>query len=96
MMMAHPHSTNHEITTMAKELYEQQIRRQVEANNLGKYLVIEVETGDYEIDADEMVAMQRAAERHPGGALAGIKMLYGYHLFIDVIDGGEIRITKRT
>jgi clan AA aspartic protease len=30
-----------------------------------------------------------------GGALAGMSSLIGHHLFIDVIDGGEVRIEPR-
>jgi clan AA aspartic protease len=30
-----------------------------------------------------------------GGALAGMSFLIGHHLFIDVIDGGEVRIEPR-
>jgi clan AA aspartic protease len=30
-----------------------------------------------------------------GDALGGMRLLLGYHLFIDVIDGGEVRIEAR-
>jgi clan AA aspartic protease len=30
-----------------------------------------------------------------GGALIGMQMLRGHHLFVDVIDGGEVRIEAR-
>lgn len=30
-----------------------------------------------------------------GGVLLGMSLLRGYHLFIDVIDGGEVRIEAR-
>jgi clan AA aspartic protease len=31
-----------------------------------------------------------------GGALVGMRLLYGYHLFVDVIDGGEVAIQRRS
>src|SRR5947209_5606129 len=30
-----------------------------------------------------------------GAALGGMRLLRGYHLFVDVIDGGEVRIEPR-
>jgi clan AA aspartic protease len=30
-----------------------------------------------------------------GGALVGMAMLHGYHLFVDVVDGGEVLIQPR-
>lgn len=31
-----------------------------------------------------------------GGALIGMRMLYGYHLFIDVVDGGDVIVRPRS
>ncbi|HZO91693.1 MAG TPA: hypothetical protein VFB38_25450 [Chthonomonadaceae bacterium] len=59
--------TVEEIAARAEALYEQKIRNKVEAGNIGKYLVIDVKTGDYEIDESDIAAMKRAAEKHPGG-----------------------------
>ena len=55
-----------EIVQRGKALYEQQIRAEVEADNLGKVLVINVETGEYEMDADHLAASTRAAAKFPG------------------------------
>ena len=55
-----------EIVQRGKALYEQQIRAEVEADNLGKVLVINVETGEYEMDADHLTASTRAAAKFPG------------------------------
>lgn len=30
-----------------------------------------------------------------GGVLVGMLLLQGYHLFMDVVDGGEVRIQPR-
>jgi hypothetical protein len=49
--------------------YEHQIRTQVETQHTGDFLILEVETGDYEIDAEEVRALQRAKAKHPDGAL---------------------------
>jgi hypothetical protein len=49
-------------------LYEQQIRAQVEASHAGQFLILDIETGDYEIDAEDVRALQRAKAKHPEGA----------------------------
>ena len=74
--VGHPHYTAEEIAVRAKILYEQDIRAKVEANNKGKYLVIDIETGDYEIDEDHFAASKRAAEKHPDGARFAMRIGY--------------------
>jgi hypothetical protein len=55
--MGHPHYSKEEIVRRGEELYEQQIRGQIdEERNKGKALVIDIETGDYEIDEDGLAA----------------------------------------
>ena len=47
-----------------QQLYDQQIRPQVEDQHRGEFLVLHVESGDYEIAEDEMTAFQRAKAKH--------------------------------
>ena len=72
--MAHPLYNTEEIVRRGKTLYEQQLRPQVEAGNTGKVLVINVETGDHEMDADHLVASDRAAARYPGAPLYAMRI----------------------
>ena len=65
-----------EIVARGKVLYEHQIRQEVEAGNTGKILVINVDTGDYEMDNDRLAASDRAAERFPGAPLYAMKIGY--------------------
>ena len=48
------------------EEWLERIRDEVEPGNRGRFLAIDIETGDYEIDNDDFAAIQRAAKRHPG------------------------------
>lgn len=50
-----------------RELYETQIRPQVETMHHGDFLVIDTLTGEYEIDADEVAATKRAKQRFGTG-----------------------------
>jgi hypothetical protein len=63
--MPHPRYSGKEIVQRGQELYEQKIRAQVEPGNIGKFLVINVETGDYEMDASDIAAGQRAKAKDP-------------------------------
>jgi hypothetical protein len=66
--MPHPRYSSAEIVQRGQALYEQQIRAQVEASHPGQFLILEIETGDYEIDAEDVRALQRAKAKHPEGA----------------------------
>ena len=46
-------------------MYEGDIRPIVEAGNEAKFVVIDIETGAYEVDADELAASDRLLERVP-------------------------------
>lgn len=59
--------TREEVYRRAMEWYETKIRAEVEAGNKGKFLVIDVATGEYEVDADEVAALKRIIERLPEG-----------------------------
>ena len=63
--MASPTLTPAEIAARAEELYEQRIRSLVEADHHGDCVVIEVESGDYEVDPDHLTAAKRLLARRP-------------------------------
>ena len=63
--MPHPRYSSLEIARRGQTLYEQQLRAQVAADNAGKFLVLDIETGEYEIDADERAALTRAKAKRP-------------------------------
>ena len=72
--MAHPLYSAEEIIRRGKTLYEQKLRPQVETGNAGKVLVINVETGEYELDADHLTASDRAVAKHPGAPLYAMRI----------------------
>jgi hypothetical protein len=63
--MAHPRYTSNEIVERGQALYDQQIREKFEPQHNGKFLVLDIETGEYEIDGDSYAAYERAAARRP-------------------------------
>ncbi|HEY3246450.1 MAG TPA: hypothetical protein VGM03_24145 [Phycisphaerae bacterium] len=52
-----------EIARRAKEIYARDLLPRLQPHHKGHFVVINVETGEYEIDADGVAATDRAAER---------------------------------
>ena len=93
--MGHPRFSNQEISQRGREWYERAIRQQVDIEaNRGKALVINIETGNYEMDEDGLTATRRALAKHPGAALYGMRIGYpsyakiGGRSFIFALRGG--------
>ena len=57
-----------ETVRRGEQIYEQQLRERLEPGNVGKFLVIDIETGEYEIDEDRGAAGRRMMAKHPDHA----------------------------
>lgn len=81
--------TPEEVEARGQALYEQRIRSAVEPEHNGKFLVLDVETGEYEIDEDDLNATKRALAKGPNAVLYGLRIGYsaayrlGGHLATD-------------
>lgn len=71
-----------EIVRRGQEIYETRLRALLEEGNRGKFLVINTETGDYELDDSDMAAGARAHSRHPLAPLFFMRVGHAaaYHL----------------
>lgn len=49
-----------EVARRAEEIYDRDLRPVVEPEHVGKFLALETEAGDDEIDASELAAVKRA------------------------------------
>jgi len=75
--MPHPRFSGEEIARTGEEIYDKRLRALVEIPaNIGKMISIDIETGDYEIDHDTLVAARRVQSRHPEAALYGKRIGY--------------------
>lgn len=54
-----------ELARRGQELYESQIRQQVEVGNEGKIVAIDIETGNFEVDDHVLPSTNRLFERNP-------------------------------
>jgi hypothetical protein len=65
MTVRQPRYSKEEFARRGDEIYEAQVRQQVEDGNHGKIVAIDIETGAFEIDASEIAACDRLEARHP-------------------------------
>ncbi|PSF35167.1 hypothetical protein C7H19_17440 [Aphanothece hegewaldii CCALA 016] len=66
-----------EVARRAKQLYESSIRSLVETEeNIGKMVIIDIETGDYEVDETGLEAAHNLNALHPFARLFGIRIGY--------------------
>ena len=60
-----PKYSKAEFERRGEELFEQSIRSQVVDANQRHYVAIDIDTGDFEVDADSMAATHRLIDRLP-------------------------------
>jgi hypothetical protein len=65
MTGASPRYEMEEYASRGDAIYDRDIRPSLEVGNLGKFAAIDIETGDFEIDADELAASDRLLSRRP-------------------------------
>lgn len=59
--------TKDELARRGREIYERDIRHEVEEDHDGEFLVVDAETGDYAVDEDQDLAFERAEAKNPEG-----------------------------
>lgn len=68
--------TPDEIGRIGTAMYRRQLRSQVMPHDKGKFLILDIESGDYEIDADDTSAEERLRSRRPAEVLFGLRIGY--------------------
>ena len=63
--MVAPRYSKEEFARRGDEIYERVVRPHVRADDLGKFVVIDIETDDFEMDKDELAASDRLMARNP-------------------------------
>ncbi len=75
--MPHARFSGEEIVRRGEELYAQNISSKVETEeNIGKIVSIDIETGEYAVDSDPVVAGLRVQAKHPDAAIYGKRIGY--------------------
>lgn len=63
--MSYPGYTTEEIGKRGTELYERKIRPKVEREHDGRFLSLDIVTGDYEISDDDLASTEQLLVRRP-------------------------------
>ena len=85
MTVRQPRYGKEEFARRGNEIYESQIRFQVEAENYGKIVAIDVETGAFEVAHDSLTAAKQLLNRYPNAQIFGIRIghravhRFGFH-----------------
>ena len=69
---------NEEAARRGDEIYEQDVRPKVGARDHGKYVAIDIETRQWEMDADEAAAGDRLLSRIPDAQMWLTRVGFGY------------------
>jgi len=65
MTIRQPRYSKEEFAQRGDEIYESQVRSQVEEGNHGKIVAIDIETGAFELADDTMIATRQLYDRLP-------------------------------
>jgi hypothetical protein len=65
MTALQPRHSKEEFARRGDEIYERDIRPKLKPGDKGKFVLIDIETGAYEIDTDEITASDRLLTRYP-------------------------------
>jgi hypothetical protein len=68
-MNSQPRYTKEEFARRGDAIYENELRSVLEAGNEGKFVAIDIETGAYEVDSDELAASDRLLTRVPSAQI---------------------------
>ena len=74
--MAATQYTLEEIGRIAEEIYRRDIRDKVMPQHKGKFLILDIESGDYEMDEDDTTAEEILRARRPDGVFLGMRVGY--------------------
>jgi hypothetical protein len=65
MSATNSHRTPEELARLGAEVFNRQVRPALRPEDDGKFVAIDVETGDHELDEDDYAAVTRLRNRRP-------------------------------
>jgi len=68
-MATRPNYSKEEFARRGDHIYERHVRPSISVQDEGKFVVVDIETGSFEIDEDELKAADRLVARQPGAQL---------------------------
>jgi hypothetical protein len=74
MTVRQPRYSKEEFARRGNEIYESQVRSQVEEGNQGRIVAIDIETGAFEVADDSLTAAKQLLIRFPDAQIFGIRI----------------------
>jgi hypothetical protein len=71
MATTQPRYSKEEFARRGEEIFEREIQPQVAHRDENDFVLIDIETGAYEVDADELAGLRRLQARVPGAQIWG-------------------------
>ena len=78
MPVREPKYSSEEAIQRSDQLYEQRVRPHVKDEDHGKFVSIDLESGEWEMDADRLAPGQRLRIRLPDAQILTTRVGYGY------------------
>ncbi len=78
MIVRQPRYPKEEFARRGKEIYEHEVQPKVTADDYGKFVAIDIESRQWEMDADEMAAGDRLLGRVPDAQMWMDRVGYRY------------------
>ncbi len=66
MPATEPRRTPEELARLGSEVFERRVRPMLKPEDDGKFVAVEIQTGEYELDEDDYAAVSRLRVRIPG------------------------------
>jgi hypothetical protein len=74
MTVRQPRYSKEEFARRGHEVYESQVRSQIEEGNHGRIVAIDIETGAFEVADDSLTAAKQLLIRFPDAQIFGIRI----------------------
>lgn len=91
MTVRQPRYSKEEFARRGDEIYESQVRQQVEENNHGKIVAIDIETGAFEVADDLLAASKHLLVRLPDAQTWFVRIGYSA---VDHFGAQSLRTTR--
>ncbi len=74
MTVRQPRYSKEEFAQRGHEIYESQVRSEIEAGNHGRIVAIDIETRAFEVADDSLTAAKQLLMRYPDAQIFGIRI----------------------
>ena len=74
MTIRQPRYSKEEAARRGDEIYDREVRAQIEPDHNGEIVAIDLDTGAWEVDPDEITAARRLEAHHPDAQIWAVRV----------------------